>query len=82
MVMEFSPSDRRPTYVGLANTATGLVSMLAPMIGAWLASIGYNWLFGLTAAINLAALVALHWGVREPRRLGGDPSRPIDAQND
>jgi len=82
MVMEFSPSDRRPTYVGLANTATGLVSMLAPMIGAWLASIGYNWLFGLTAAINLAALAALHWGVREPRRLGGDPSRPIHAPND
>jgi len=82
MVMEFPSPDHRPTYVGLANTATGLVSMLAPMIGAWLASIGYGWLFALAAAINLAALAALHWGVREPRRAGGDSSRPMDAQNE
>jgi len=81
MVMEFSSSERRPTYVGLANTGTGLVSMLAPMIGAWLAGIGYGWLFALTAAINLAALAALHWGVQEPRRAGGDSSRPMSAQN-
>jgi MFS family permease len=82
MVMEFSSPERRPTYVGLANTATGLVSMLAPMIGAWLAGIGYGWLFALTAGINLAALAALHWGVQEPRRAGGDSSRPMGAPDD
>ena len=81
MVMEFSTPERRPTYVGLANTGTGLVSMLAPMIGAWLAGIGYGWLFALTAGINLAALAALHWGVREPRRTGGAPSPAVGAEN-
>jgi len=82
MVMEFSPPERRPTYIGLANTATGLISMPAPMIGAWLAGVGYNWLFAVTAGINLAALAALHWGVREPRRAGRDSLRPAGAQND
>lgn len=81
MVMEFSAPERRPTYVGLANTGTGLVSMLAPMIGAWLAGIDYSWLFAVTAGINLAALVALHWGVQEPRRAGGGASGHAATQN-
>jgi hypothetical protein len=32
-----------------------------------LASIGYGWLFAIGAAVNLLALVMLHWTVREPR---------------
>lgn len=67
LVMEFCGAERRPTYIGLANTATGLVAMCAPLAGAWLANAGYGWLFALTAAINVAALVAMHWAVREPR---------------
>jgi DHA1 family bicyclomycin/chloramphenicol resistance-like MFS transporter len=82
MVMEFSAPERRPTYVGLANTGTGLVAMLAPLVGALLAGIGYGWLFALTAGINLAALAALHWGVQEPRRAGRDSSRAMSAQSD
>ena len=70
VVMEFCESGRRPTYTGLANTAVGLVSTLAPLLGAWLAGIGYHWLFALSAAINLAALAALRWWVQEPRWTG------------
>jgi len=81
MVMEFSAPERRPTYVGLANTGTGLVSMLAPMIGAWLASAGYGWLFAVTAGVNLAALAALHWGVQEPRWAGRQSSPAVGAPN-
>ncbi len=65
--MEFSASERRPTYVGIANTTIGVTAIAAPLLGAWLASIGYGWLFGAGAAANLAALVALHWWVKEPR---------------
>ena len=67
IVMEFCESGRRPTYVGLASTGVGLASMVAPLLGAWLASLSYGWLFALTTAVNLAALVAMHWWVREPR---------------
>ena len=59
---------RRPTYVGISNTTIGVTAIAAPLLGAWLASAGYGWLFGAGAAANLAAFVALHWWVKEPRR--------------
>jgi MFS family permease len=68
VVMEFAAPDRRPTYVGITNTGVGLVSIVAPLLGAALAVAGYGWLFGVAALINLAALALFHWWVREPRR--------------
>lgn len=67
VTLEFSTPQRRPTYVGMANTTLGLVSTVAPLLGAWLAGIGYGWLFAVGAAINLIALAAMRWWVREPR---------------
>jgi MFS family permease len=69
VVMEFCEPQRRPTYVGIGNTGVGLVSMVGPLIGAGLAELGYGWLFAVTAAVNLAAFVAMHWWVREPRHV-------------
>jgi MFS family permease len=71
VVMEFAIADRRPTYVGIANTGVGLVSIVAPLLGAALATVGYGWLFGAAALINLAALILFHWWVREPRHIRG-----------
>lgn len=67
VVMEFCAPERRPTYVGLANTGIGLVNVVGPLLGAWLASVGYGWLFALSAVINLVALVLLRQRVQEPR---------------
>jgi len=67
IVMQFCEPGRRPTYVGLASTGVGFASMVAPLLGAWLASLSYGWLFALATAVNLVALVAMHWWVREPR---------------
>ena len=67
VTLEFSEPQRRPTYVGLANTAVGLVSIVAPLLGAVLAGIDYGWVFGLSVLVNLAALIAMRWWVREPR---------------
>jgi MFS family permease len=72
VVMEFAAPDRRPTYVGITNTGVGLVSIVAPLLGAALASAGYGWLFGAAALINLAALILFRWWVREPRGLQRD----------
>jgi MFS family permease len=69
VALEFSEPQRRPTYAGMANTATGLASTVAPLLGAWLASVDYGWLFAVSSAVNLAALIAMHWWVREPRWL-------------
>jgi MFS family permease len=67
VALEFSEPQRRPTYAGMANTTTGLASIFAPLLGAWLAGIDYGWLFAASSAVNLAALIAMHWWVREPR---------------
>ncbi len=67
VTLEFSPPPRRPTYVGITNTFIGVTAIAAPMLGAWLAGLSYQWLFGAGTAINIAALIALRWWVREPR---------------
>ncbi len=67
VVMEFSAPAKRPTYAGLTNTSVGVVSMVGPLIGAWLAIAGYDWLFAVSAFVSLLALVLLHWWVQEPR---------------
>jgi MFS family permease len=67
VVLEFSEPRRRPTYVGIANTAVGIVSILAPLLGAWLAILGYSWLFAVGTIINLVVAAAMHWWVKEPR---------------
>lgn len=73
VVMEFCRPEKRPTYAGLANTAVGVASVIAPLIGATLARYSYDWLFGLSAAIILVALFLLHFTVREPRHLMSQP---------
>ena len=67
VVLEFSESQRRPTYAGIANTTLGLVNIVAPLLGAGLAFLNYGWLFAAGAALNLIAMVAMRWWVREPR---------------
>jgi len=64
VVMEFSAPEKRPTYVGIANTGAGLAGIVAPLIGAVLASVGYNLLFAVSAAFSLLAAVLLHWWVK------------------
>jgi MFS family permease len=84
IVLEFSPDKLRPTYAGLSNTAMGLLGMVSPLIGAWLASRSYDWLFALSALFWLAGLTSLRFWVREPRgtdveRLTRRRPRPNDC---
>lgn len=67
VVLEFCPPEKRPTYTGMANTGAGVVAGAAPLLGAWLASTSYDWLFALGALFNLLAFVVLRWWVQEPR---------------
>lgn len=67
IVMEFSGPERRPTYMGVANTAVGVVAAVAPLIGAGLAAAGYSLLFASAAGAMLASLAMFRLAVREPR---------------
>ncbi len=67
VVLEFSAPERRPTYVGLANTSVGVAGALAHMLAAGIAALSYDLLFALSAVISLAGLILMRWWVREPR---------------
>lgn len=68
VVLEFCPPEKRPTYIGLTSTATGITTSLAPLIGAALASFNYNLLFITSAIISLIGFIAMRWWVDEPRK--------------
>jgi len=67
IALEFSAPAQRPTYVGISNTIFGIGSGIAPLIGGWLASIGYNWLFVVSACLSLAGVLLMRWRVVDPR---------------
>lgn len=70
VVLEFCEPQRRPTYVGLTNTAVGLVGVTGPLLAAWLAGVDYGLLFAICAAISFIAWIAMRWWVQEPRWAG------------
>ncbi|MEM9777156.1 MAG: MFS transporter [Chloroflexota bacterium] len=71
VVLEFSGPEKRPTYVGIANTITGIASILAPVIGGGLALLGYNWLFVASTAVSVLGFLLLRYWVQEPRFVAG-----------
>lgn len=67
IVMEFTSRSRRPTYVGIANTAVGIANLAAPLLGGWLALSGYGLLFAVSAGIGVISLILLITMVQDPR---------------
>jgi len=68
IVFEFCAPDVRPTYIGLANTAIGIFTGLAPLIGGLIIDqFNYNALFATALVFSLAGYFALRFGVAEPR---------------
>lgn len=78
VVMEFCEPERRPTYIGITSTSIGVIGIVAPLIGAGLASMSYDALFAVCVAIDVVALAMMHWRVQDPRwKLAG---RAANAQ--
>jgi MFS family permease len=58
--VEYAPRDRRPTYVALSGALVSGCTALAPLVGGQVVeSLGYGWLFGLSAVVSLLALPVL-----------------------
>lgn len=69
IVLEFSPPEERPTYIGLGHTMLALPLTVAPLLGGFLIDkIGYRFVFGLTALVAFVGLAILILMVKEPRR--------------
>ena len=68
IAFEFSPPDVRPTYIGLNNTINGIAAIVAPIVGAVLASVaGYRALFVVAIVVSSIGIVMMRWWVQEPR---------------
>lgn len=60
--LDFGPEQERPTYVGMANTLITPGTIIAPLLGGWLADlVGYPFTFITAAIFGLTALLFLHF---------------------
>jgi MFS family permease len=65
MTAEFGTSTDRPLYFGLANTLTGPATLLAPLVGGWLAdSVGFEATFLVSAVSGILTVLVLQFAVR------------------
>jgi MFS family permease len=69
MVQDFGLETERPAYIGLGNTLVAPATILAPLLGGWLAdSAGYPTAFLASALAGLLTLIILVFFMRDPRR--------------
>ena len=61
-VLEFCEPERRPTYVGIGNTVTGVASLAGPLLATVLASVDVNWVFAPSVAFSAVAWAAIEVG--------------------
>ena len=69
MTLQFGHEDDRPTYVGMANTFIAPATIIAPLIGGWMADTGgYRSTFLFAAVAGLLSLAMLHFFVKDPQK--------------
>ena len=70
MTVDFSDDKDRPFYIGLAQTLTAPATILAPLIGGWIAdAYGFTVTFALGSMLSLVMMAILVFMVKEPRRI-------------
>lgn len=76
MTVDFSGEADRPFYIGLAQTLTAPATILAPLIGGWIADTqGFVSTFALSTVLSIVMMGILYFLVKEPRE-AGSPERP------
>jgi MFS family permease len=69
MTVDFSDEGERPFYIGLAQTLTAPATIVAPLIGGWIADTrGFVSTFGWSTLLSIVMLGILVFLVKEPRK--------------
>jgi MFS family permease len=69
MTVDFSDESERPFYIGLAQTLTAPATIIAPLIGGWIADTqGFVATFGWSAVLSIVMISILIFFVKEPRK--------------
>jgi len=70
MTVDFSGESERPFYIGLAQTLTAPATIVAPLIGGWIADQrGFVSTFGLSTILSIVMMSILVFLVKEPRKI-------------
>jgi MFS family permease len=70
LTLEFGSEEERPAYIGLANTLVAPSTILAPIIGGWLAdAAGFRVTFITAAFFGLLTILVLHLLVQDPQKV-------------
>jgi len=68
MTIDFSDETDRPFYIGLAQTLTAPATIIAPLIGGWIADTqGFASTFALSALLSIVMMGILFFLVKDPR---------------
>jgi MFS family permease len=69
MTVDFSDENERPFYIGLAQTLTAPATIIAPLIGGWIADTqGFVTTFGWSTILSIVMMLILVFLVKEPRK--------------
>ena len=69
MTVDFSEEKDRPFYIGLAQTLTAPATIIAPLLGGWIAdTMGFTPTFALSAILSVVMMVILWFIVKDPRK--------------
>lgn len=75
MTVDFSDEKERPFYIGLAQTLTAPATILAPLIGGWIADTrSFALAFALSALLSVVMTLILIFLVKDPRKAGWHPA--------
>jgi len=69
MTVDFSGEAERPFYIGLAQTLTAPATIIAPLLGGWIADTkGFVPTFGLSTILSAVMMGILLFLVKDPRK--------------
>ena len=70
MTVEFGNETDRPVYIGMANTLVAPATILAPIIGGWIAdAMGFQTTFIISALGGIVTAALLIFLIKDPRKM-------------
>lgn len=70
MTVDFGSESERPIYIGLSQTLTAPATIIAPIVGGWIAdSAGFIPTFSISIVLSLVMIGILVFLVKDPRKI-------------
>jgi MFS family permease len=78
LTVQFGAEEERPYYIGLSSTITAPATLLAPVIGGWLAdTVGFQATFVVSIVCGLLMVAMLAFVVKDPLQKQVRITQPI-----